>query len=64
MGILLIGAFVEKQHEIISPAWSGKTTEGLASPSDYHKTAKIMSDKDAFQTTYHPCFMLTRNLGS
>ena len=43
----LIGGFVKKQHEIKSPAWSGKTTEGLASPSDCHKKAKIMSDKDA-----------------
>jgi hypothetical protein len=60
----LIEGVAKKLYEIKSPAWSGKTTEGLASPSDYHKTAKIMSDKDAFQTTYHPCFMLTRNLGS
>jgi hypothetical protein len=43
----LIGSFVEKQHEIISPAWSGKTTEGLASPPDCHKAAKIMSYQDA-----------------
>jgi hypothetical protein len=36
----LIGGFVEKQHERKkSTAWSGKTTEGLASPSDCHKTA-------------------------
>jgi hypothetical protein len=35
----LIGGFVEKQHEITTPAWSGKTTESLASPSDFHKTA-------------------------
>ena len=46
MESLLIGGFVEKQHEIKCPAWSGKTTEGLASPSDSHKTAKIMSDED------------------
>jgi hypothetical protein len=25
----LIGGFVEENHEIKSPAWSGKTTEGL-----------------------------------
>jgi hypothetical protein len=31
----------------LSHAWSGKTTEGLASPSDCHKAAKIMSDEDA-----------------
>jgi hypothetical protein len=42
----LIKCVVEKQYEIKSPAWSGKTTEGLASPSDCHKTAKIMSDED------------------
>jgi hypothetical protein len=42
----LIEVFVEKQYEIKSPAWSGKTTEGLASPSDCHKTAKIMSDEN------------------
>jgi hypothetical protein len=41
-----IGGFVEKQHELKSTALSGKTTEGLASPSDYHKTAGIMSDED------------------
>jgi len=49
----LIGGFVEKQHEIICPAWSGKTTEGLVSPSDYHKTARIVSYEEAFYTTYH-----------
>jgi hypothetical protein len=40
----LIGGFVEEQHEIKSPAWSGKTTGGLlASPLDCHKKAKMMS---------------------
>jgi hypothetical protein len=43
--IPLIGGFVEKQHEIKSTAWSGKTTECLVSPSDCDKTAKIMTDK-------------------
>jgi hypothetical protein len=43
----LIEGFVKKQYELKSLAWSGKTTEGLASPSDYHKTAKIMYDEDA-----------------
>jgi hypothetical protein len=43
----LIEGFVEKQYEIKSTAWSGKTTEGLASPSDCHKTPKIISDEDA-----------------
>jgi hypothetical protein len=35
----LIGGFVEKQHEIKSPAWSKQTTEGLSSPSDCHNLA-------------------------
>jgi hypothetical protein len=39
----LFEGFVEKKYEINSPAWSGKTTEGQASLSDCHKTAKIMS---------------------
>jgi hypothetical protein len=38
----LIGGSVEKQHEKKSPAWSGKTTDGLASLPDCHMTAKIM----------------------
>jgi hypothetical protein len=43
-----IGGFVEGQHEIKSPAWSGKTTDGLqASPLDYHTTAKMMPYEDA-----------------
>jgi hypothetical protein len=52
----LIGGCVEKQHEIKSPVWTGKTTEG-ASPSDCHKTAKIMYDEDVLYTTYHPSFI-------
>jgi hypothetical protein len=47
MGNPLIAVIVEGQHEIKSPAWSGKTTEGQASPSDCRNTAKIMSDEDA-----------------
>jgi hypothetical protein len=44
----LIGGFVEEQHEIKSPALSGKTTDGLlASPLDGHKTAKMMSYENA-----------------
>ena len=58
MGILLIGAFVEKQHEIISPAWSGKTTEGLASPSDCHETAKRMSYKMLYEKFINPASFL------
>jgi hypothetical protein len=41
----LIAGFVEYQHGKKSPAWRGKTTVDLASPSDCHKTAKIMSDE-------------------
>jgi len=47
MEIPLIEDFVEKQYKIKSPTWSGKTTEGLFSPLDFHKTTKIMSDEDA-----------------
>jgi hypothetical protein len=50
----LIGGSVEGQHEINSQAWSGKKTDGLASPSDCHKTAKMMSYEDASKTTYIP----------
>ena len=43
-----IGGFVEGQHEIKSPALSGKTTIGIiASPLDCHKKAKMMFNKDA-----------------
>ena len=52
----LIGV-LEKQHALKSPAWSCKATEGLACPSDCHKTAKIMSDENVLYTTYHPCFI-------
>jgi hypothetical protein len=40
-------------------AWSGKTTEGLASLSVCHKTAKIMSSEDVFKTAIVPalCFI-------
>jgi hypothetical protein len=33
--------FVEEQHEIRSPEWSGKTTDGLVSPLDCPKIAKM-----------------------
>jgi hypothetical protein len=53
-----IGGFVDGQNEIKSPAWSGKTTDGLpASPLDCHKTAKMMTYEDASWTTYHPSFI-------
>jgi hypothetical protein len=64
MGNPLIADFVEIQHEIKSPALSGKTTEGQASPSDCHNIAKIMSDKDASYTTYHRWFVNLKNLVS
>ena len=54
----LIGGFVEGQHEIKCPAWSDKTAVGLlASPLDYHKTAKMMPYEDASWTTYDPFFI-------
>ena len=43
------GGFVEGQHEIKSPAWCVKTTDGrLVNPLDCHTTAKMMSYEDAF----------------
>jgi hypothetical protein len=45
MGPPLIGGFAEKQYEMKSPACSGITAEGLASPSGCNKTAKITSDE-------------------
>jgi len=59
MGSPRIGSFVEGQHEIKSPAQSGKTTDGLilASPLDCHKTAKMMPYEGASLATYHPFFM-------
>jgi hypothetical protein len=57
MEMPLIEGIVEKKCEIKSPAWSGKTTEGQASPSDCHKTAKVISGEDLLFATYHPCFM-------
>jgi len=38
--------FVEYQHGQKNPAWSGKTTEGQASSSHCHKTAKLLPDRD------------------
>jgi hypothetical protein len=44
----VIGGFVEGQHEIKRPAWSGKKAVGLlASPLDRHKTAQMMPYEDA-----------------
>jgi hypothetical protein len=45
----LIAGFVEIQHEPKTWAWSGKTTKGQASPSDCHKTAKMMSDEEFYR---------------
>jgi len=53
-----IGGFIEGQLKIKSPAWSGKTTDGLvAGPLDCHKRARIKTYEDASYTTDHPCFM-------
>ena len=41
----LIAGFVDKQHEAKTWAWSGKKTEGKASPSDCHEAAKVMSEE-------------------
>jgi len=62
MGNPLIAGFDEIQHEPKTLAWSGKTTEGQASPSDCHKTAKMMSDGEFLWTTYHRCSMHLWNL--
>jgi hypothetical protein len=44
----LIGGFVEGQQKIKSPAWSGRTADGLlASLLDCHKTAKVISYEGA-----------------
>jgi hypothetical protein len=51
----LTAGFVKKQHKTKTWAWSGKTTEGQASPPDCHKIAEIISDEDIVQTTYHSC---------
>jgi hypothetical protein len=42
----LIAGFVEIQLEPKTWAWSGKTTEGQASPSDCRKAAKMMTDEE------------------
>jgi hypothetical protein len=40
--------FFEEQHEIKSPAWSGKTADGLLARSlDCHTTAEMMPYEDA-----------------
>jgi len=59
-----IAGFVEKQLEAKTWAWSGKSMEGRAYLSDCHKIAKIISDEDALQTNYHPCFKTRWNLVS
>jgi hypothetical protein len=45
MGNPLIDGFIEIQYELKTWTWSGKTTEGQASPSDCNNTAKIMFDE-------------------
>jgi hypothetical protein len=42
----LIAGLVEIKQEPKTWAWSGKTTEGQASSSDCHKTAKMMPDEE------------------
>jgi hypothetical protein len=42
----LVAGVVEKQHEAKPWAWSGETTEGKASPSDCHETAKVVPAKN------------------
>jgi hypothetical protein len=59
---LLIAGFVEIQLEQKTWAWSGKTTEGQATPFDCHKTAKMMSDEEFLYATYHCCSMHLWNL--
>ena len=62
MGNPLIAGFVKKQHEEKTWAWSGKTTEGQASPSDCDKAAKVMFEEYFLCTTYHRCCMFLWNL--
>jgi len=54
----LIAGFVDKQHDTKTWAWSGKMTEGKASPFDCHETAKVMSEEYFLWATYHRCCML------
>jgi hypothetical protein len=52
--VVLLTTFLGARGEIMALvisiaktwAWSGKTIEGQASPSDCHKTAKMMSDEE------------------
>jgi hypothetical protein len=60
----LITGFVELQHEPKNWAWSGKTTEGQASPSDCHNTAKTISHEGAIWTAHPFCCMNLWNLVS
>jgi hypothetical protein len=60
----LIAGFVEKQHEAKTWAWSCEMTQGQASLSGCHNTAKIMFNEDILYTTYHFCFMHLWNLAS
>jgi hypothetical protein len=61
MGNPLFAGFVEIQHEPETCAWSGKTTDGLASPSDCHNTAKLLSDEDDVKRELLIAFL--RNFG-
>jgi hypothetical protein len=42
----LTAGCVEIQHEPKTWAWSGNTTKGQASPSECHKTVKMMPDEE------------------
>jgi hypothetical protein len=57
----LIACFVEIQHEPKTWAWSGKRSEGQASPSDCHETAEMVSDGKIYQANYHRCCMKLLN---
>jgi hypothetical protein len=58
----LIAGFIEKQHEAKTWTWSGKKTEGQASPSDCHNKAKIIFNEDFLWAAYHRCFIKLRDL--
>jgi hypothetical protein len=53
----LIAGFVEIKHVPNTWAWSGKTTESQASPSDCYKIAKAISDEECQWATAHSCSM-------
>jgi hypothetical protein len=46
--------FCQETSRNKSPAWSGESTEGLASPSDSHMTANIISCEDLYRKPIMP----------